>query len=72
MWHVETDYFALAIFLLMLAKERPSKRFRQDLQGRTFYLVLVLSIVNVLVDIASSLEMNFALSWWPFQINIKV
>ena len=72
MWHVETDYFALAIFLLMLAKERPSKRFRQDLQGRTFYLVLVLSIVNVLVDIASSLEMNFALSWWPFQITMTV
>ena len=72
MWHVETDYFALAIFLLMLAKERPSKRFRQDIQGRTFFLVLVLSIVNVLVDIISSLEMNYALAWWPFQITMTV
>ena len=72
MWHVETDYFALAVFLLMLVKERPSKRFRQDIQGRTFYLVLVLSIANVLVDIVSSLEMNYALAWWPFQITMTV
>ena len=72
MWHVETDYFALAVFLLMLVKERPSKRYRRDIQGRTFYVVLVLSIVNVLVDIASSLEMNYALAWWPFQITMTV
>ena len=48
MWHVETDYFALAIFLIMLIKERPSHRFDHDAQGRAFYCVLIVSVVAVL------------------------
>lgn len=58
MWRVETDFFALAIFLIMLIKERPGHRTEKDIQSRTFYLVLILSIVNVVIDIVSSVAMN--------------
>lgn len=37
MWHVETDFFALAIFLIMLIKEWPRQREEKDVQGRAFF-----------------------------------
>lgn len=72
MWHVETDFFALAIFLIMLIKERPGHRTEKDIQSRTFYLVLILSIVNVLIDIVSSVAMNDITNWWAYQILMTV
>lgn len=68
MWHVETDYFALAIFLIMLVKERPSHRLQQDVQGKAFFIVLIVSIVNVIVDICASLAQNSATQWWPYEV----
>ncbi len=72
MWHVETDFFALAIFLIMLIKERPGHRTEKDIQSRTFYLVLILSIVNVVIDIVSSVAMNDITNWWAYQILMTV
>lgn len=72
MWHVETDYFALAIFVMMLLKERSQRRKRSDTQSNAFYLVLIVSILNVIIDIISSLEMNLALHWWPYQITMTI
>lgn len=72
MWHVETDYFALAIFVMMLLKERSQRRKRSDTQSNAFYLVLIVSILNVIIDIVSSLEMNLALHWWPYQIAMTI
>lgn len=72
MWHVETDYFALAIFVMMLLKERSQRRKRSDTQSNAFYLVLIVSILNVIIDIVSSLEMNLALHWWPYQITMTI
>ena len=68
MWHVETDFFALAIFLIMLIKERPSHRLEQDVQGRAFFIVLIISIVNVIIDIVASIAQNDITQWWPYEI----
>ncbi len=72
MWHVETDYFALAIFVMMLLKERSQREKRSDTQSNAFYLVLIVSILNVIIDIVSSLAMNLALHWWPYQITMTI
>ena len=57
-WHVETDCFALAIFLIMLIKESPERTRKRDRQSNAFFLVLLFSIVNVTIDIISSLAVN--------------
>ena len=67
MWHVETDFFALAVFLLMFIKERRDTRGRRDVQARAFYLVLIFSIVSVAVDITSSMAMNDLPGWVAYQ-----
>ena len=56
MWHVETDYFALAVFLIMLIKKR---RIKMDInfQDNVFSMVLILSIISVTVDIIASTVM---------------
>lgn len=72
MWHVETDFFALAIFLIMLIKERPGHRTEKDIQSRTFYRVLIVSIVDVVIDILSSIAMNDVHDWWLYQILMTI
>ena len=82
MWHVETDIFALAVFLIMLIKERglrrELKRMRKsghtqiDIQSYAFYSVLILSIISDLIDIVSSLAMNFVTNWWFYQITMTI
>lgn len=78
MWHVETDVFALMVFLIMFIKEfglRSMRKQRElkdisdrDIQSDAFYFVLVFSIVSVLIDIVSSLAKNHATNWWVYQI----
>ena len=72
MWHVETDYFALTIFLIMLFKERTQKKNETDLQSRAFYLVLIFSIVNVVIDIFSSLAMNAPAPWLEYETAMTI
>lgn len=72
MWHIETDFFALAVFLIMLIKEHSLRKEGQDVQGKAFYLVLVFSILNDVIDIASSSAMNWANGWWIYQIMMTV
>lgn len=72
MWHVETDFFALAIFLIMLIKERPMRKTERDVQGKAFFWVLVISIFNVAVDIVSSQAMNELPGWWTYQLLMTV
>ena len=75
MWHVETDYFALAIFLIMFIKEysqRKENKDHKDLQSNAFYLVLVISIINVLIDIVSSIAQNEFTHWWSYEIFMTV
>lgn len=72
MWHVETDYFALAVFVIMLIKEHSQRKIRSDIQDNAFYLVLIVSILNVIIDIISSLEMNWSTHWWSYQISMTV
>ena len=72
MWHVETDYFALTIFLIMLFKERTQKKNETDIQARAFYVVLILSIVNVVIDIFSSLAMNAPAPWLEYETAMTI
>lgn len=67
MWHVETDTFAMAVFIIMLLKEYLHRREKRDVQGNAFYLVLIFSIINDVIDIVSSLAMDHAESWWLYQ-----
>lgn len=72
MWHVETDVFALAVFVIMLIKNhlyrKNQKNERYDFQGKSFYLVLIFSIATNLIDIIASIAMNHATNWWVYQI----
>ena len=72
MWHVETDLFALAVFLIMLIKEQTLRKEKKDIQGYAFYILLVVSIVNVVIDIVSSSAMNRTTNWWLYQITMTV
>ena len=72
MWHVETDFFALAVFMIMLIKEHLQRKNQRDIQAGAFYLVLIFSIINDVIDIISSLSMNWATSWWPYQICMTI
>ena len=68
MWHVETDVFALAVFLIMFIKEFGLRKIRKqrqregiaerNVQSDAFYFVLVFSIISVIIDITSSVAMN--------------
>ena len=72
MWHVETDVFALAVFVIMLIKNhlyrKNQNNERYDFQGKSFYLVLIFSIATNLIDIIASIAMNHATNWWVYQI----
>jgi len=66
-WHVETDYVALVLFAVMLAKNRRRGK-DAGLQQKLFFWVLICSIISVTVDIASSLAMESAQGWWLYQV----
>ena len=70
MWHVETDFFSLAIFLIMLIKERQYRKEQNDMQSRVFYLVLIFSIISNLIDIVSSIAMNSSQNWWAYELSM--
>lgn len=82
MWHVETDIFALAVFLIMLIKESTLRRerkqkqrlgiARRDIQSDSFYFVLIFSIISDLIDIISSSAMNYSTNWWFYQITMTI
>lgn len=72
MWHVETDFFALAVFLIMLIRNHPRQDEERDLQDRFFYVVLIVSIVNDIIDIISSTAMNDVTNWWVYQITMTI
>ena len=83
MWHVETDYFALAAFLIMYIKEFSMRRIRRqrkvqgikdswDIQSDAFYSVLFFSIISTIIDIVSSVVMNGCRNWWIYQIAMTL
>lgn len=68
MWHIETDIFALAVFIIMLVKNFLYKNKTSDIQGKIFYLVLIFSIISNVIDITSSAAMNYITNWWCYEI----
>lgn len=71
MWHIETDYFALALFAVMLYKNRKLKT-EHSYRDNVFYYVIIASIFNVVVDIISSTAMNDVTNWWLYQATMTV
>jgi len=71
MWHVETDYFALIIFVIMLARSRNFQTERTQ-QDPMFKIVLWVSIFSALIDLISSEAMNQASDWWFYQISLTI
>ena len=72
MWHVETDYFSLAVFIIMLFKNREQRKDNYNFQGKVFYIVLIFSIISNIVDIVSSTAMNVCQNWWFYQISMTL
>ena len=72
MWHVETDFFALAVFMIMLLKEHSLKKEKRDVPGRAFYYVLIFSILYDCIDIVSSTAQNAFTSWWAYQLSMTI
>ena len=72
MWHIETDLFAMAVFLIMLIKEHGLRKKGGDIQGDVFYLVLIFSILNDAIDIISSTAMNYFTNWWLYEIFMTI
>ncbi len=72
MWHIETDIFALAVFVIMLIRYHLYRKQNSDIQTWVFYFVLVFSTISNIIDIVSSAAMNFATNWWLYQITMTV
>lgn len=82
MWHVETDFFALAVFLIMFIKEFSNRRTLQpknvtgidesNTHRNAFYFVLIFSIISVIIDIVSSVAMNSITNWWVYEILMTI
>ena len=78
MWHVETDLFAMAVFLIMLIKEhglrkeRKARSKERDIQSDAFYLILIFSIISDTIDIIASTAMNDVTNWWLYQIAMTI
>ena len=51
----------------MFIKESPEHARKRDRQGNAFFIVLLLSIVNVIIDIVSSLAMNQSTEWGMYE-----
>lgn len=61
------DYFVLGVFLIMIIKENSQRWHKGDRQGNAFFLVLLFSIANVVIDIVSSIAMNQSTEWWMYE-----
>ena len=72
MWHVETDVFALAVFIMMLIKNHLYRQDHDDRQGKAFYLVLIFSIITNIIDIISSISMNHATNWRIYELTMTI
>ena len=51
----------------MFIKESPERARKRDRQGNAFFLVLLFSIANVIIDIVSSIAMNQSTEWWMYE-----
>jgi len=70
-WHIETDYFALVLFLIMLIKNKRNER-SAGVEYAAFLKVLLLSLFSVSWDILSTFVMEYAVSWWLYQCVMTV
>lgn len=80
MWHVETDYFALAVFLIMLIKKFSVCRERKEkqkqvakryIQRDSFYFVLIFS-VSIIINAVFSTAMNSVNNWRAYRIAMTM
>lgn len=72
MWHIETDIFALAVFVIMFIRYHLYRKKQDGIQTRAFYLVLVFSIISNVIDIGSSVAMNISTNWWLYELSMTL
>ncbi|MCH3943320.1 MAG: ATP-binding protein [Atopobiaceae bacterium] len=66
MWHIETDFIALLVFVILAVKNR---RFWGDDVKRNyaFLVVIIVGAAATLIDIISSYAMEFATTWLSYE-----
>lgn len=70
-WHIETDFVALAIFIVLFIKAVVLNK-QKDFTDRTFCLALVIGTASTVVDIFSSTIMNNLTGWWIYEISMII
>ena len=55
MWHVETDFFALAVFMIMLLKEHSLKK-RKEMFREGYFIMSLFSVFSMTALILSLLQ----------------
>jgi len=68
-WHIETDFVAIAIFLVLVIKSQLLNK-QKNFTDKTFILANVLGIASTAVDIFSSTVMNNLTGWWFYEIGM--
>ena len=71
MWHVETDYVAFVLILVMLVKHRRQEA-DDGRREKLFAMVLATSLASTVIDIVASLAMNQCWPWWGYQIAMSL
>jgi len=66
-WHIETDFVAIAIFMLLIFKTFILNK-EKAFTDRVFVLTLILGIVGTIIDIVSSSVMNYPKDWWTYEL----
>ncbi len=68
-WHIETDFVAIAIFLVLIFKAFLLNK-EKTFTDRTFALTLILGFWGTVIDIVSSSIMNHPRNWWVYEVSM--
>ena len=71
MWHIETDYLALILFIIMMVKNRRSF-YEKDRQRQDLFAILTVCLASCIVDMAASYAMNYPYSWIFFEVSLTI
>ncbi len=70
-WHIETDYIAVAIFILLLFKAAVLNK-EKNLTDRIYFFSLIVGLLGTATDIVSSAIMNDPRSWWSYEAGMVI
>lgn len=70
-WRIETDYVALAIYVVLFIKAALLNK-QKNFTDQIFSLALILGFLSTCIDIYSSAMMNDSMSWWAYEISMLI